>query len=131
MHRIRALALLGFFALVSIPWQLICLEHPFGHDHHAHQGPSPCEMRRQYKGDVPAWWPPMHCHHTVANTDAFQLPQEQALILHFELPAAAPFNLLTLQLPECTPRSSPPVSGPGSDSDPPFSSQTLRGPPSA
>jgi hypothetical protein len=122
------MALLG---LVSIPWQLVCLEHPFGHEHHAHQGSSPCEMRRQYQGDVPAWWPPMHCHHTVAKTDAFQLPQEKDVFIHIDLPAQSQDPPFTLHLPEFFQCSSPPVTGPGSDSDPPPGSQTLRGPPFA
>lgn len=57
------------------PWKLICIAHPLGHKHHHEPGkPSPCELRKMYKGT--AYWPPMDCHRISADTDNYQAPQK-------------------------------------------------------
>lgn len=55
------------------PWKLICIAHPLGHKHEHHEPGklSPCELRKQYKGKGPAFFPPMHCHNLSADTDDY------------------------------------------------------------
>lgn len=66
--------------IILFPWQMICLAHPFGHDHHHHQGPSICELHRiaaQQEGEH--LLPPMECGHILSQIDDLQKPQVEKI----------------------------------------------------
>lgn len=63
--------------ILLFPWKLICFAHPFGHSkiHHEPGKLSPCELRKNYKGNGPAYFPEMHCH-KLSTDSADYLTQE-------------------------------------------------------
>lgn len=66
----------------------MCVAHPFGHDHHEHDGPSPCEMRRiivQLPGEH--LLPPMDCEHISDATDDYNKTQAERAVPTIELNA--------------------------------------------
>ena len=63
--------------IILFPRQLVCMAHPLGHDHHQHEGPSPCELRQQYKGKEAALWPPMECKKALSAIEEFDQPDVQ------------------------------------------------------
>jgi len=126
MAMIKSILLLFVMGIMLFPWQLICTTHPFGHDHHEHDGPSPCELRKQYKGTDTVFWPPMDCKDISAQFINCQLPKTDKIKPTLQLIATILFDLHVLpeyetnfiQLPEAR-----------SNSDPPFKSISDRGPP--
>ncbi len=72
------------------PWQLICITHPFGHDHHEHDGPSPCEIRRMVAHEPGEHLlPPMDCDHISDATDDFNRTQVEKIVPTIKLVAVA------------------------------------------
>jgi len=120
--------LLIVLGLTFIPWQMVCVSHPFGHEHHEHDGPSPCEIRRaimQQPGEHVL--PPMECEHITPATDDFQtsLQLKTPTIDQFII-AAVLLDFLKRELPE---QEFYPLPDPHSNSDPPLGINALRGPP--
>jgi hypothetical protein len=75
MQRLKSIFLLFIFGLLISFSSLFdfCIT---GHKHHHEPGkPTPCELRKLYKGDGMAIWPPM-CHKVSVNTDDYQLTNE-------------------------------------------------------
>lgn len=115
--------------MILFPWQLICIAHPFGHDHHEHDGLSPCELHRiaaQQPGDK--FLPPMECKHTLSQVDDFQQPQVEKVkpTIQTLFVAAVLLDLIRIPIYE-EPILFPP--DPKCRSAPILSSHTLRGPP--
>jgi len=128
MQRAGSIFMLFMMGIVLFPWQMICLEHPLGHDHHEQDGPSPCEIRKQYDGDGPVFWPPMPCDHLSPQKGHFQ--QAQKMQVKPPLPTLAVvaflFYLVSWDLPK---NQFYPQPDPQNNSDPPRDINTLRGPP--
>lgn len=78
--------LLFLMGIILFPWQAICLTHPL----HYHEGKSICELRKEYKGNQPFFWPPMHCKHTVLKSTDFQQSQYDSVLL-----VLSPFTITT------------------------------------
>lgn len=114
--------------MIFFPWQTICIAHPFGHVHHDHDGPSPCELRKQYKGKDAALFPPMHCHNFSADTDNYQAPDKFQIQPIYQTLAivAVLFEFIKITSPE-QPYLFPP--DPNCRSATIISDNTLRGPP--
>jgi len=81
MVKIKSILLLFITGMLLIPWETICTTHPLGHKHHHHDGPSPCELRKNYKGEYPVFWPPMNCGHIKNLTNDFTHPQKEQIKL--------------------------------------------------
>ncbi len=67
----RTPAFLLLILLIGLaPWNLLCLSHPSGHNHHHEPGTfSPCQQRvmcMEY-----SFWPPMDCDRVSADLDYF------------------------------------------------------------
>ncbi len=75
MQKIKHIVLLIILGITLFPWQMVCIAHPLGHTHHKHDEPSPCEIRRQYKGEESVFWSPMECNHLLSQTDVFEQPE--------------------------------------------------------
>ncbi|MFZ6010782.1 MAG: hypothetical protein ACOYXT_10590 [Bacteroidota bacterium] len=92
MRQLKARLLLFVLGITLFPWQLVCVAHPFGHEHH--DGPSPCELRRlaaQQPGQH--LMPPMDCDHILAQIDDIQQPQTENVLPAFQT-VAVPCALL-------------------------------------
>lgn len=126
--QLKSILLLFIMGMMMLPWQLVCIAHPFGHHHHQHDGPSPCELRRQYQGTEPVFWPQMDCEHVSALIDDYQLPQTEKVIPTLQTLAvtAILFDHLIIQKYECNFIPIPEVHN---NSDPPLTSISHRGPP--
>lgn len=127
MRKSKPLILLCIMGIIIFPWKLIdlCATHPLGHTHHHHDGPSPCELRKQFKG-VTAYWPPMDCYKISAHANDFQLPEKVkpsfssvALVVTFLVIAEVEIEEESFVL----------IPDPGCNSDPPLGKNYLRGPP--
>jgi hypothetical protein len=118
--------LMMILGIMLFPWQSICLAHPFGHIPHKHNGPSPCELRRQYDGTQLVVWPPMECKHISAKTDDFQKPDKTSPNIEIQFIRAPQLKNLPVAWNLTIHSSLPDV---GSNSDPPFNIQSYRGPP--
>jgi hypothetical protein len=84
MQQIKSILLLFIIGIILFPWQVICPAHPFGHEHHHHNGPSPCELHRiasQQKGQHIL--PPMECGHISPLIDGFQPTQVENVVPTF------------------------------------------------
>lgn len=115
--------------IILFPWQLICVAHPFGHEHHEHDGSSPCELHRMYANEPGEHiLPPMECEHILSQLDDFQQPQVEKVKPTIQTLAIATvlFNLICIEQYE-QPYLFPP--DPNCRSAPLLSSHTLRGPP--
>lgn len=88
------------------------MAHPLGHSHHPHEGPSPCELRQQYKGKADALWPPMDCKKMLSAMERFDLPDVKkiaspvqvalvAILLEFIQSPGAQKPDLILPYPNC------------------------------
>jgi len=67
--------------MTILPWQAMCIAHPFGHNHHDHAGLSPCEVYRmitQQEGEH--LLPPMECEHTAKAIDDYSQTQNEKII---------------------------------------------------
>ena len=115
--------------IMFFPWQVICIAHPFGHEHHRHNGPSPCELHRlaaQQGGQHIL--PPMECGHFSLHLADYQPPQVEKASkgIYTFITLALILNLIDVGhrkqpffiTPEPTCRSAPLIS-----------SFSLRGPP--
>ncbi|MEX2231170.1 MAG: hypothetical protein WD824_03345 [Cyclobacteriaceae bacterium] len=122
----QPILLLLLFGIIIFPWQIFdfCVTHPLGHNHGHHDGPSPCEIRKQFKGT--AYWPPMDCFKISTDADDFQQPEKvkptvsgfAVIAIFFEvIQVTAQKQTFTLLLDI------------GCNSDPPLRVNALRGPP--
>lgn len=111
------------------PWQLIdfCVTHPLGHKHHTHEPgkPTPCELRKQFK-DVTAYWPPMDCYKISIDSDDFQQPEKVKPTIPTLAFIAVFFEIVKIKSEE---KPFILLPDPNSNSDPPLSVNSLRGPP--
>ena len=115
--------------MTILPWQAMCVAHPFGHDHHEHDGPSPCELRRmtlQQPGEH--LLPPMDCEHISDATDDYNQTQVERIVPTIQLIAVAAivFDLVSFEITE-QPFLLPP--DPNCRSATLISDNPLRGPP--
>lgn len=99
MQKLKSIILIFILGITLFPWQSICVSHPFGHDHHNHKGPSPCELRQQYKGREPIFWPPMECKSFLSQFDVFEQPENEKTKPVIEIIAIVTvfFDLITLE----------------------------------
>jgi hypothetical protein len=77
MHRQKSILLISILGMLLMPWSLLdfCITHPQGHEHaHKPGEPTPCELRRQYKGNEPFVSAPMDCYQLSIDADDFQIP---------------------------------------------------------
>jgi hypothetical protein len=85
MNKFKSILLLFIMGIILFPWQMICIAHLFGHEHHHHDGPSPCELHRiaaQEEGEH--LLPPMECQDIVSQIDDFQQPQVEKVVPTFQ-----------------------------------------------
>jgi hypothetical protein len=87
--------------ITMLPWQMMCTAHPFGHDHHKHDGPSPCEIRRmalQQSGEH--LLPPMRCNHVSDATDDYSQTQLEKIVPTIQMVAVASilFDLVNVEI---------------------------------
>lgn len=85
------------------PWQLICVAHPSGHDHHKHDGPSTCDLHRIYAGAEGEYLlPPMDCEHISPAVDDYNRAQVEKTAPPLQLVAFAAIllDLVKLERPE-------------------------------
>ncbi len=129
MQKLKSILLLFIMGMILFPWQLICIAHPFGHNHHKHDGLSPCELHRiaaQQPGEK--FLPPMECKHIALQLENFQQPQVEKVKPTIQTLATAAVLLdLVCILQYEQPYLFPP--NPKCRSAPILSSHTLRGPP--
>ncbi len=109
---------------MMFPWLLICITHPFGHDHHQHENPSPCELRKEYSGNGPVFFPPMNCDQVSSKFEDYEkIANNNSTHFSFAI-ATLPFSInsvfkkVFLQSIEVR-----------SNSDPPFITLKDRAPP--
>ncbi len=128
MKRAKSILPLFIVGVMLLNWVVVgvCSAHPLGHDHHSHDGPSPCELRAQSKDT--SFWPPMDCQKLILAMDEFQIPAEHQVKPTFITWVFAAFVLQLLNVrPLDNTHLAPP--DPGGTSDPPLDANTLRGPP--
>lgn len=129
LRQIISISLLLILGMTLLPWQSICIAHPFGHEHHHHDGPSPCELRRialQQPGEN--LLPQMDCDHISKATDDYSQTQLEIVTPSLPLVAVVPvvFDLVIFEIKE-QPFLIPPT--PHCRSASLFSDIPLRGPP--
>jgi len=126
--QLKSTLLLFIMGVMMLPWQLVCVAHPFGHHHQQHDGPSLCELRRQYQGTEPVFWPPMDCEHISSQIGHYQLPQTEKGKPTIQTLAVMAILLDHTIIPEyqCDFIL---ITEAHSNSDPPLTSISLRGPP--
>lgn len=125
-----AIIFLGLMLLILAPWQGFCSTHLFNPTHHDHSdGPSICELRKNYSGDEAILWPPMECKSETMISDSFERPSNELLKISSETAFLATLIFNQIYLPDFT--------EPVQDSEilypnlaPPQGIQPLRGPPS-
>lgn len=131
MLKAKSVYLLFIMVIMLIPWQLICTAHPFGHEPHElheHDSPSPCELRQQYPGDGPVFFPPMNCDHVSSQFEDFQTPQTGKIKSTIKTIAITIAIINLLVLPEYE-NDFIKLLEARSNSDPPCRSIKDRGPP--
>ena len=126
MKKIKFIFLILLFVSLIFPWQLVCLSHPAGHNHHHAEGElSSCQKRTACR-DL-SLWPPMTCLRIAIVVDIADSPQNKFLfsnactgvdLTESSLKDIRFFKTPLLKLPD-----------PHANSDPPKSSIFLRGPP--
>lgn len=128
MVKRKSISLLVIMGMVLLPWEVICVTHPLGHKHQHHDGPSPCELRKNYKGEYPVFWPEMDCKHINAITDDFQQTRNEQIKPVVQTLVFVAVTLELIQVPYTEqPHLLPPE--PRCRSIPIISSNSLRGPP--
>ncbi len=88
MQKRKSIVLLFVFAMVIIPWRALdfCITHPLGHQHHHDSDhPSPCQLRKLYKDDGPAIFPPMKCYRVALDTQEYQPTDEIELSIESQI----------------------------------------------
>lgn len=65
--------------LLIFPWQGICATHLFNPESHSEHGdgPSNCELRRDYTDSAEVIWPPMDCENQDLVTGSFEKPTNE------------------------------------------------------
>lgn len=125
---ILVVLLLGILVFQGYISQL-CLDHPFGHEHHEHDGPSTCELHEKFAGvDGQHLLPPMECEHISSQIDDFNQTQTEKIVPAIQLAAiiAVVFDLVSSDNQQ-EPFLLPPV--PNCRSATLFSESPLRAPP--
>lgn len=115
--------------MTIFPWQLVCAAHPFGNDHHGHDGPSSCEIHRMAAQEPGQHLlPPMECQHISDATDDHNQTQVERIVPTIQLIAVAAvvFDLVSFEITE-QPFLLPP--DPNCRSATLLSDSPLRGPP--
>lgn len=89
--------------MTVLPWQLVCMNHPFGHDHHEQDGPSVCELHKiasQQEGQHVL--PPMDCEHVALMIDDYNSTQVTKVVPPIQLFAfvAVLFDLVSVNVPQ-------------------------------
>ncbi|MBA3898756.1 MAG: hypothetical protein H0X62_00870 [Bacteroidetes bacterium] len=127
MEKIKPILLLFLMGLMLFPWQMLCLAHPTGHDHHHHDEPGPCELREIHKGET-SFLPPMHCHTISVESDDYNQTENQRILptTANAIVAAVVFQLLKIEIP-CTQATVIPEAR--CNTGPPLAVFSLRGPP--
>jgi len=88
MQKFKSIILLFILGIILFPWQLICIEHPFGHEHHHHDGPSPCELYRQAMQQPGEHiFPPMDCDNISKVTSDYDQVQVEKTVPPLQLVA--------------------------------------------
>jgi len=85
LNKLKSILIVFFIGIIAIPWESLglCLTHPLGHQHHHHgNGPSPCELRKQFKGL--AYFPPMECKKFTVKLDNYKIPDKIQIKPSFE-----------------------------------------------
>jgi hypothetical protein len=123
-----SISLLTILVYLLVPWQLICLSHPSGHNHH-HEGNelSSCEQRRASLDT--RFWPPMDCFRMdlISEEYLFPITQKQRIVLL----QCNLVNLVPLDTDQELKKKSNLLGFlPDSNADPPPQSNPYRGPPS-
>lgn len=103
MRQLKSILLLFVLGLTLVPWQSICTTHPFGHDHHGHDGPSTCELHAmvaQQPGEH--LLPPMDCTHISDATDEYNQTQVERIVPTIQQVAVAAvlFDLVSFEITE-------------------------------
>ena len=131
VKRFKSISLLLLIGVIIFPWRLICLTHPFGHNHVRHEPDklSPCELREHHKGTAPAFFPPMHCNNMTLERGEFQTTGQSQIKPTFHAVAMAVLfpELRKIKYPQQPYLF---LSDPKCRSAPLISSQLLRAPPS-
>jgi len=74
--------------ITLFPWQMVCSSHPFGHEHHEHDGPSVCELHEKYANEEGQHFlPPMECQHITSQIDDFNQTQTEKIVPTIQLAA--------------------------------------------
>lgn len=129
MKRTKSIVLLFIMGILLFPWQMLCVTHPTGHNHHEHDGPSLCEQYRmaaQEPGEH--LLPPMDCENIKSFTTDYSPTQVNKIVPTVQMVAilAVVFELITLDHQE-QPFLIPP--DPNCRSATLLSDSPLRGPP--
>jgi len=112
--------------MMFFPWQIVCMEHPTGHNHHHKPGElSTCELRRLC--NETSFWPPMDCHKLTIQADDYWLPQNEPLTPTISVVAISLLEFVKIELSEEYFRPLPDPFG----NSPPLDANLLRGPPIA
>ncbi len=103
MRQLKSILLLFIMGMTILPWQLMCIAHPFGHEHHEHDGPSTCElheMAAQQPGEH--LLPPMECEHISDVTDDYNQAQVERIVPTIQLVAvvAVVYDLVGFEITE-------------------------------
>lgn len=129
MQKKIAILLLLIMGITIVPWQSMCMAHPLGHEHHAEDELSPCEIHRIVAQQAGLHLlPPMECEHVSDATDDFNQNQVEKIVPTIQLIAVASvlFDLLSFETPE-QPYFNPP--NPNCRSATLLSDSPLRAPP--
>ena len=127
MQSAKSVFLLSMVAITLLPWQMVCMAHPMGHNHHHEPGElSPCEKRKRNKDT--AFWPLMDCDRMAIDTGHYRRPHNENLIRAIQTLFVAPvkLQLVKIELPQAPALQLPEPRG---NSDPPPESISRRGPP--
>jgi hypothetical protein len=107
------------------PWNMVCLNHPTGHNHHHEPGTfSPCQLRVMCSET--SFWPPMDCHRVAPDIDYFSGPADD-----YQIKISAIQCLITPYFISIGELENPYLLDTHhySDSDPPFGIYRHRAPP--
>lgn len=129
MHRFTSIFLLSLIGTLLVPWQALCLAHPFGHKPHPPGIHSACQLRKLYKSDKPAYFPPMHCKHVVEVVSAFRPHQAERLAPGGDIFPGLIHAFDRPRLGHCPAGHHRPMPELRCNTGPPHSCTTLRGPP--
>ncbi len=126
MKTFKSFLLLILMGIILFPREMVCMTHPLGHNHQ-HEGPSPCELRQQYKGKGDALWPPMDCKKMLTAIEQFDIQDVQKTATSVQLIVVA--VLLDIINPDNNRQPDLPSPYPNCRSATCYSDSPLRAPP--